>query len=517
MHNNYFFIRQLSAQLKEILAGSHLRQCFSQNKEELVLAFTRADQGDFFIQANLGNDFSSLCFPETYHKAKRNVAVLFPELEGHAVRGIRQVANERAFVIQFENNYFLLFKLYGNRSNILLFHHHAVKGIFKKNLGQDALMDLRHIDRPMDVSFQNFENNQWKAAAVIFTMGKIGEKYLLEAGYEGMSPEEKFKLLQHTLSYLEQPLFYVTRIQGVVCLSLFASGEVISEHISPLEAINAFYSDHFKYNHFARSKEKVRNRILEICQTAKAYLGKMKSRASELESSIAPGQIADILMANLYNIPLHSEKATLFDFYRNNDIEIKLKKNLSPQKNAELLYRKEKNRHIEIKNTTEQLSTREAQLLLLEEDLRGLEAVEDYRGLEAFTKKYILSPEKEKQEAVPRFKNFEFHGFKIFVGRNAGNNDELTQKFAHKDDLWLHAKDVQGSHVIIQHQAGKPFPKDVIQKAAAVAAFYSKRKTDTLCPVICTPKKFVRKVKGSAKGSVRVEREQVVMVVPADI
>lgn len=100
------------------------------------------------------------------------------------------------------------------------------------------------------------------------------------------------------------------------------------------------------------------------------------------------------------------------------------------------------------------------------------------------------------------------------MGRNAEANDELTLKRAYKEDLWLHAKDVAGSHVLIKYQAGKPFPKDVIERAAQLAAYNSKRKTDSLCPVVVTQKKYVRKRKGDPAGAVVVEREQVILVEP---
>ncbi len=100
------------------------------------------------------------------------------------------------------------------------------------------------------------------------------------------------------------------------------------------------------------------------------------------------------------------------------------------------------------------------------------------------------------------------------VGKHAKANDELTLKVANKDDLWLHAKDVAGSHVVIRHQAGKNIPKTVLERAAQLAAWFSKRKTDSLCPVIYTPKKHVRKRKGTAPGAVVVEKEQILMVEP---
>ena len=71
-----------------------------------------------------------------------------------------------------------------------------------------------------------------------------------------------------------------------------------------------------------------------------------------------------------------------------------------------------------------------------------------------------------------------------------------------------------GSHVVVKYKAGKSFPKNVIERAAELAAWYSKRRTDSLCPVTVTPKKFVRKPKGLAEGQVIVEKEDVVMVVP---
>jgi predicted ribosome quality control (RQC) complex YloA/Tae2 family protein len=92
----------------------------------------------------------------------------------------------------------------------------------------------------------------------------------------------------------------------------------------------------------------------------------------------------------------------------------------------------------------------------------------------------------------------------------------LTQKYSFKDDLWLHAKDVAGSHVLIKYQSGKNFPKEVIERAAQLAAWNSKRKNENLCPVAFTFKKFVRKRKGDPAGTVVVEREEVILVEPAN-
>ncbi|HEY8401925.1 MAG TPA: hypothetical protein VIK89_11720, partial [Cytophagaceae bacterium] len=67
MHNNYFFLRQLSKELNERIAGAILVECFSQQKDELILSFILPDKEDFYIQASLGSEFSCLHFPKTYH------------------------------------------------------------------------------------------------------------------------------------------------------------------------------------------------------------------------------------------------------------------------------------------------------------------------------------------------------------------------------------------------------------------------------------------------------------------
>jgi predicted ribosome quality control (RQC) complex YloA/Tae2 family protein len=86
---------------------------------------------------------------------------------------------------------------------------------------------------------------------------------------------------------------------------------------------------------------------------------------------------------------------------------------------------------------------------------------------------------------------------------------------AHKDDIWLHAKSVAGSHVILRAQQKIP-DKSVIEIAASFAAHQSKAKGSEWVPVIYTPKKYVRKAKNSPPGTVIVQKEQVVMVQPME-
>jgi predicted ribosome quality control (RQC) complex YloA/Tae2 family protein len=179
-------------------------------------------------------------------------------------------------------------------------------------------------------------------------------------------------------------------------------------------------------------------------------------------------------------------------------------------------YRKSKNEKIEVENLENAISRKEAELAEINKHLQALEGIENLKELRKYLKEHGLADDKAPDTPEQLFRQYEYLGFQVWMGRNARNNDLLTMQFARKEDLWLHAKDVSGSHVVIRQQSGQNFPEPVIMKAAALAAYHSKKRNDTVCPVTVTPRKYVRKPKGLPDGAVIVEREKVVLVRPAD-
>src|SRR5690606_9568517 len=180
--------------------------------------------------------------------------------------------------------------------------------------------------------------------------------------------------------------------------------------------------------------------------------------------------------------------------------------------NAEAYYAKAKNVELEIAHLERMIEEKERQLEATLSQTQQVEAaatIDDLRALNVGAR----TSERRNETALP-YREYEHMGYKILVGRNAESNDKLLQQFTAKDDLWLHARDVPGSHVIVKHQSGKKFPKPVIERAAQLAAFHSKRRGESLCPVICVPRKYVRKRKGDPPGTVHVDREEVVLVTP---
>lgn len=514
MHNNYFFIRQLSEELDRMLREYVLTECFSQSKDELVLVFEAINSQDFqIIQAHLTAEFSALSFPETFQRARKNSVDLFPEITGKRVEKVSQPENERAFVVHFSDGFDLVFKLQANRSNLILFHHGQFVKLFKNNLKKDAEIKLESLSRSMDTSFDTFRERGLKKT--FYTFGKEVGWFLNQEGYDDWPVNRQYERIKQLITLLEQPAsFYITQWGEEVILSLLPFGKVLEEYHAATEAARAFYQAHFRINYFRKVAARIRTSIQTAMSGTEAYIDQTNQKLDELKNQETPDKTADVIMANLHTIPKGAEKVSLFNFYTNQPVEIHLKKDQSPQKLAENLYRKAKKRPLEIRILEENIQHKQENLERLQNDLKFLDQAENFRQITGLKEKYLTGKREPKKEPE-KFKYFEFMGFDIFVGRNAANNDELTLRYAKKDDLWLHARDVSGSHVVIRNKPGQNFPKPVIEKAAALAAWYSQRKNDSLCPVIVTPKKFVRKVKGTPKGAVKVEKENVVMVKPA--
>jgi len=552
MHTNYYFLRQLAPALETQLidrivptdgqtgdANSGLRfmECFSQDRDEIVLIFAQAKgkanyYKPFYIKASLRPDFSGLLFPTNVHRARANSVDLLASVVGMAgeersVIGVRSFLNERCLAILLEDDFALVFKFFGNRPNLLAFQGNDVVDMFNRQLVTDEQLKLNAFDRPIDQSYEAFERANFDHRKLFPTFGKVVNRWLEERGVERNEPDrkEQWALIQDTLLLLEQPNYYLIRLDHKPTLSLLPIEPIQRESADPIEAATQFYIAFTSLDTVEHEKADLLRLLEKRRKRASAQLDATMQRLMVREEGASHEEIGHIIMANLHDIPpalatKSPERLTLYDFYRDQPITIKLKPELSPQKNAENFYRKAKNEKIEEQYLMDQIAAREAEVIRSDQQKSELEGIRSLKELRRYVKQHNLLGDRSGinvlagGESGPLFKEVLVETFRILIGRNAKNNDLLTQKYAYKDDLWLHARDVSGSHVIVKYQAGKTFPKSVIERAAELAAWYSKRRTDSLCPVTVTPRKFVRKPKGLAPGQVIIEKESVVMVVP---
>jgi predicted ribosome quality control (RQC) complex YloA/Tae2 family protein len=533
MHTNYYFLRQLAPALTERLRGYRVAACFTQEKDELVVGLTNG-AAELWLKAQLGANFPALALPETFQRARSNSVDLFPDLLGEQVESVAAWPQDRVLQVNFRSGARFVFKLYGPRPNaIFRATPDAPAQLFQQKLLADA--DLRPqptaapaapAESPAPAeSAQSVKSVKSAVQKLPPPLADLPLRYLRAHGYDEAAPETKARQVNQVLAQLEKPAhYYIVQLDGRTRLSLLPIGEVLETFAGtePVAALRRFVPMALGRRALETETQQLRTMLTRRADEAGTAAAHARRRLHALAHEAGYRNSADLIMANLHAIAPGAAQVEVIDFYTNEPRIIKLKPREKPQHTAENLYRKAKNQQIEERELTERIARREAEAFTALERLEELDtqpALAELRGLRNWRKQHGLDPTANANTKAPGelpFKVFEDRGFTILVGRSAENNDLLTQKYAHKDDLWLHAKDVAGSHVVIRHRAGQTVPEPVVEHAAMLAGWYSKRQNDTLCPVTVTPKKFVRKPRGARPGQVIVERERVVLVKPGN-
>jgi predicted ribosome quality control (RQC) complex YloA/Tae2 family protein len=435
---------------------------------------------------------------------------------GREILDVRSYHFERAISFILDQDLLLLFKLFGNFSNMLLFEKSKCIDIFKHNLNDEDKINPEKLDRGIEINEENFSKAGYRPEKMIPAIDTAIKGLLEKRGFNTGDQEGKWDLLKKVLQELEAPSYYITSVQDEVKFRLFPEGKILQRSMDPIAAITTFYYEHQRNHWLSQEKTKLLKILHQQLKKQEQYIHKSEKKQAEWMSHLDYRQKADIIMANLHHIKPHRQEIELFDFYHNQPVTIRLNPHLSPQKNAEQFYRKAKNQQKEVAMLENNITRKKKSAALLQKVIGEIGMASDLKTLKSLNEKYQIDVESDKKHVTERFKSFEHMGFRILVGRNAKNNEELTFEYGYKDDLWLHAKDVSGSHVLIKYQAGKSFPRPVIEKAGQLAAYYSKNRHSTVCPVIYTEKKYVRKLKGAPPGTVRVEKESILFSNPAD-
>ena len=529
MHTNYYFLRLLAPALTEQLRGYRVATCFSQEKDELVIGLTNGT-AEFWLKVQLSAAFPALALPETFHRARQNSVDLLPELLNREVGTVAVLPQDRVLQFTFTAGATLLLKLYGPRPNAIfrptpdapaeLFHQRYTADAAIQPLALDASAVV--VSTPTGETAAVTSTSQPPADPLrrYPSLADLPARYLRAHGYDPAPLPRKEALVRDVIAQLEQPAhYYIIAAEGRTRLSLLPFGEVVQTlPPDPIRALRLFVPLVLSRRAYETELRQLRQTLEKRAEEAATSAQMARTRLHALEHTAGYRQTADLIMAHLSQIPAGAAQVEVVDFYQDNQPRtIKLKPTETPQRTAQNLYRKAKNQQIETQQLSRRIEQRETEALWCLERLEELPTLPDLRALRTWRKQHGLEAvTKAKAATELPFKVFTDGDYTILVGRNAQNNDLLTQKYAHKDDLWLHAKDVSGSHVVIRHRAGHTVPEPVVERAAQLAAWYSRRQHDSLCPVTVTPKKFVRKPKGALPGAVLVERERVVLVVPVN-
>ncbi len=282
--------------------------------------------------------------------------------------------------------------------------------------------------------------------------------------------------------------------------------------------------------HFAGrdKRERMHQRSSSLRRTIKTHLERCEKKLALQEEELRSAErmeeyrvLGELLTANLHAIAPGRESVSVFDYYAGETREIVLDKLLSPAQNAQKYYKRYQKARSARKTAFEQRELTLAQISLLEnaaEDAEKCETEEDLMDVRdaLIAAGFLRRQGGRAKQRRPESKPLSFiapDGARVSVGKNGAQNERLTQG-ADGEDVWLHAKDMPGSHVIV-HCAGAPVSEETLLFAARLAGYYSKGRGVSV-PVDYTLRKYVKKPGGAPAGFVRYTHQRTLVVSMTD-
>ncbi len=280
------------------------------------------------------------------------------------------------------------------------------------------------------------------------------------------------------------------------------------------------------------TKDRIHQRSSDLRKSISIKLDRLYHKLEKQKQELIDSKNAEIfkikgelLTSYIYMIEKGMESVEVANFYdpEYKNIIIPLNKNLTPSENAQKYFKKYNKMKTAKKEITHQIELNLDEINYLENIMLSIENCDNLAELldirEELTKEgYLKGKIKNKKDTKLTTKPHEFmssDGFKILVGKNNKQNDHLTLKVADNNDIWLHTKNIPGSHVIVKTE-GKSISDETIYEAAMLAAFFSKSKMSSQVPVDYTKRKNIKKPNKAKPGMVIYETNSTIYVTPTE-
>jgi predicted ribosome quality control (RQC) complex YloA/Tae2 family protein len=290
--------------------------------------------------------------------------------------------------------------------------------------------------------------------------------------------------------------------------------------------LDAYFAALDKVNQFDSRAKGVRSRLAKSIRqqhTLYTHLQQDLARHGDPEEHKRTG---DLLLANIRTAVRDGNKVRISDYYAEGapTIEIEVDENRSLQDEAARRFRqytKAKTASEEIAARLQQIDRETADLERRLQQLKEIIQARDEAALESFEKPApapkVPAKKSSKPEKIPGVRRYlSTDGYEILVGRAARDNDNLTFRVAQPNDLWMHAGDYPGSHVVVRNPTRKEIPQRTIIEAAQLAGRFSQASEDAKVVVHYTERKFLSKPKRAAPGLVRMSRFRSITIEPKE-
>lgn len=522
--NNYYELRLLEHEFTDLLEGWIFDRAITPHKD--VLECYLRNNGEARRLVFSANPEEIALFLDRYRPPKKsNVVDFFEELEESRIEAVELAEKDRLFYIRFNDRRRLLFKLYGNNPNACLVEGDTIRDAFKE---PDRAVGSAP-PAPQSPKFSQQVRPKASPKNQITELNPLLPRnlipYLVDQYEVGnMEPGEVKSFVRMLTDEIRDNPSPRVLITGETCLWSEQVLDIDTEKsfTTVNECILFAYRNRVHYRRLNQKKERILSMLKRVLSKKRNQFEELSRADRHLERADRYEKYGHLLMAHAHeSIEPGKEEIVVENLYNGDDrVEIPLNSEVDLAENAEHYYEKAKASRKSYHHARKQQGRVKGEIKSLKKLIDELAGIEDLPVLDKWIRENQGKLEKfgfgsgDSEQARSPFRKTKVGKYEIWIGKSAKSNDELTT-LAHKEDIWLHARGVSGSHVVIRMGNRKDFPpKEVMLHTASYAAYYSKARGMKSVPVMITKKKYVRKPKGAGPGAVVVEREQVEMVPP---
>jgi len=529
MLRNYYTLNSLVKEIRGI-TGYTVTEVFSQEKECIIVRLSSFDD-EKFIEFRADGKYDSMHIKSRFARSKSNSIDLLDFLLDETLQNVQLFENNRVIRFEFINTtvYYQLFG--GLNTNLILVNN--------KQIIIDSLKDSKNltgsiyeVPTPQIKFYNELDESTGFVDALSKSEFMLGRKYAevfaQKYNYSTNSAigTQKNKIYDDACDFQQELLnankFYVYRISEYeVLLSL---SELKTKYLAKEEfdSCSAALNRRLSLSYFIDSIKDVKKSIL---QKVNSELNKVNKKLtlytdeSQFIERINKYRLYGELLISLPDVKQRLLNFIILTDYEGNDIEIPLDPKLNLAENSNKYFDKSRSQTKELKIMKEILPDLREKQIFLSDILAKTNESENIKELLKFKELLKMDTNIRFQgdtvKPEEKFRKFDLEeGYTLYVGKNAANNDELTMKFAKANDWWFHSRGTSGSHCVLKSNSSEKPPKNILEKAGAVAAYYSSAKNAKYTPVAYTQKKYIRKPKGANVGSVVISKEIVIMVTP---
>jgi len=535
-----FFLHHMVEELRSELLNGRIQKINQPFEQELVLQI-RSNRKSHRLLLSAHPVFGRIQLTESTFENPAQpstfIMVLRKYLQGAVIESIEQIENDRIVEITVSNKNeigdhiqaTLIIEIMGKHSNILLVDKSSHKILevikhigFSQNSFRTLLPGATYIAPPSTEALNPFTIKDEKLFEILQTQELTAKN--LQNLFQGLGRDTANELeklltndkLSNFRSFFKQETKPCLTDKSFSCVPF--SSKTTENFDSLSQLLDVYYKDKAERDRVKQQASELIRRVENELQKNRQKLKKQEKELLATENAEEFRQKGELLTTFLHQVPNDQDQVILENYYTNQPITIALDKALTPNQNAQRYFKRYQKLKEAVKYLTDLIEETKATILYLESvetvlNQAGLDEIAEIRE-ELIQTGFIRRRQREKIQKRQKPEQYLASDGKtiIYVGRNNIQNEELTFKMARKEELWFHAKDIPGSHVVI---SGNLNPTDEVKTdAAELAAYFSKGRLSNLVQVDMIEVKKLNKPTGGKPGFVTYTGQKTLRVTP---